>query len=386
MAYKAMAVGLAAVGCLRAGAQTLSVPPDSDRWELQGKAEISEFQGRQCLRIEGGGAVLKDFELKDGVIDVDIATVGATVGGMAGKRGFVGIQFRIDGEKGSGEWVYVRPHKSGLADAQQYTPFFNGGAAWQIYSGPGFIAPVELPNGAWYHLRLEVTGAQAKMFVGDMNAPSLVIDDLKSGNRSGLLALSVLTGTTYFSNFEVRETPPVTWERHEPAMAPNTLTRWRLSPPMDALDRDLEKPLSASELESIAWEKVSAEAPGFVVINRYFASPSVNATFGKDWTKRLSPQKGTKVVYARTTIESERDEVRKLSIGYSDEVSVFLNGEILFRGRSAQYFRDPGFLGIVSAENDAVYLKLKKGQNELVLAVSELGGGWGFVCRVEDGK
>jgi len=380
MAFKALAVGVVAFCCSPVAAQTLSVPPESERWELEGKAEVSEFQGRKCLRIDGGGAVLKDFELKDGVIDVDVATVGATTG----KRGFVGIQFRINPEKGSGEWVYVRPHKSGLADAQQYTPFFNGGAAWQIYSGPGFIASVELPSGTWYHLRLEVTGAQAKMFVGDMTEPSLVIDDLKSGNRTGLLALSVLTGTTYFSNFEVRETPSAKWERHEPPMPANTLTRWRLSPAMDALERNLEAPLSASELDAIAWEKVSAEAPGFVVINRYCASPSVNASFGKDWSKRLEPQKGTKVVYARTTIESERDEVRKLSIGYSDEVRVFLNGEILFRGRSAQYFRDPGFLGIVSAENDALYLKLKKGSNELVLAVSELGGGWGFVCWLEE--
>jgi hypothetical protein len=88
------------------------------------------------------------------------------------------------------------------------------------------------------------------------------------------------------------------------------------------------------------------------------------------------------VVYATTAIEADRDEVRKLALGYSDEVSVFLNGRILFRGRSAQYFRDPAFLGIVSADNDVVYLPLLQGRNELVLAVSELGGGWGFVARV----
>jgi len=27
---------------------------------------------------------------------------------------------------------------------------------------------------------------------------------------------------------------------------------------------------------------------------------------------------------------------------------------------------------------------LKKGRNELMLAVAELGGGWGFICRLED--
>jgi hypothetical protein len=37
----------------------------------------------------------------------------------------------------------------------------------------------------------------------------------------------------------------------------------------------------------------------------------------------------------------------------------------------------------MNPENDAVYLPWKKGRNELMLAVSELGG-WGFICRLED--
>ena len=130
------------------------------------------------------------------------------------------------------------------------------------------------------------------------------------------------------------------------------------------------------------WQDVEAEPPGFVVINRYRESPHPRVTFQGDFSKRLEPQPGMKVVYARTTIDSERDQMKALEIGYSDDVSVFLNGKILYRGRSAQGFRDPGFLGIVNPENDVVYLPLKKGSNELVLAVSELGGGWGFICRL----
>jgi hypothetical protein len=38
----------------------------------------------------------------------------------------------------------------------------------------------------------------------------------------------------------------------------------------------------------------------------------------------------------------------------------------------------------VNPENDAVYLPLKKGNNELMLAVIELGGGWGFICRLAE--
>jgi hypothetical protein len=120
------------------------------------------------------------------------------------------------------------------------------------------------------------------------------------------------------------------------------------------------------------------------VLYRYREAPHLAVSFANDFSKRLEPQPGTKVLYARTTITSDRDQVKKLLIGYSDEVSVFLNGKVLYRGRSAQYFRDPGFLGIVNAENDALYLPLKKGPNELVLAVSEIGGGWGFICRLEN--
>src|SRR4029078_5314865 len=111
-------------------------------------------------------------------------------------------------------------------------------------------------------------------------------------------------------------------------------------------------------------------------------APHLRVSFANDLSKRLEPQPGIKLVYARTSIDSDREQVKKLYLGYSDDVSVFLNGRILFRGRSAQNFRDPRFLGIVNPENDTVYLPLKEGSNELVLALSELGGGWGFICRV----
>jgi hypothetical protein len=167
-------------------------------------------------------------------------------------------------------------------------------------------------------------------------------------------------------------------------MPANTITKWSLSPSYDALARNFERPLSPQERDTIKWQDVEAEPPGFVVIYRYREAPHPRVTFQGDFSKRLEPQPGMKVVYARTNIDSDRDQVKKLFIGYSDDVSVFLNGKILYTGRSAQGFRDPGFLGIVNPENDAVYLPLKKGSNELVLAVSELGGGWGFICRLVD--
>jgi len=358
--------------------QSLSVPVDSPRWQLEGQAKVAEYQGRKCLFLDGGAAILKDFEMRDGVIDVDVAT--------PANRGFFGFDFRIDEKGNNYEEVYLRQHKSGLPDAMQYTPVLNTGRNWQLYNGPGFTAAVDIPKAVWFHLRLVVTGAQAKLYVTDMDndKPALVMDDLKSGRQKGQVALYVLTGETYFSNFEIHTTADAAWERHLPPMAPNTLTQWNISPPYDALARNLEQPLPLAEKDAIKWQDVEAEPPGFVVLYRYLEAPHPRVTFQGDFSKRLEPQPGMKVVYARTKIDSDRDQVKKLYIGYSDDVSVFLNGKILYRGRSAQGFRDPGFLGIVNPENDAVYLPLKKGNNELMLAVSELGGGWGFICRLVD--
>ena len=354
----------------------LSVPPDSPRWALEGEARVAEYLGRKCLFLDGGGATLRDFVLRDGVIDVDVLT--------PANRGFFGIHFRITDNNANAEWIYLRQHKSGLPDAMQYTPVLNTGLNWQIYNGPGFTGAVDIPRDSWFHLRLEITGAQARLYVKDMQKPALLMNDLKSGVQKGQIALAVLIGATYWSNFEVRTTSDVPWERHLPPMPAGTLTKWSISPAYDALARNVERPLTSSEGTAIRWQDVEAEPPGFVVLYRYREAPHLNVTFANDFSKRLEPQPGTKLLYARTNIASDRDQVKKLYMGYSDEVSVFLNGKILFRGRSAQNFRDPGFLGIVNPENDAVYLPLKKGSNELLLAVSELGGGWAFICRLAD--
>ncbi|HEX4438558.1 MAG TPA: hypothetical protein VH854_00715 [Thermoanaerobaculia bacterium] len=356
--------------------ETLSLPADSPRWAFDGEAKPAEYLGRKCISVDGGAATVKDFQLRDGVVDVDVAT--------PAKRGFFGIQFRVVGN--DGEWVYLRQHKSGLPDAMQYTPVIKTGLNWQIYNGPGFTGAVDIPRDEWFHIRLEVSGAQARLFVKDMTTPALVMDDLKSGIQKGEIALAALTGAVYFSNVEVRTTPDAPWQRHPPPMPSGILAKWSISPVYDALARNLERPLTAAEAHASGWRDVEAEAPGFVVLYRYVDAPHPRVTFQGDFSKRLEPQPGTKVLYARTSIPSDRDQVKKLDIGYSDEVSVFLNGRILWRGRSAQGFRDPGFLGIVNLENDAVYLPLKKGDNELVLALSELGGGWGFICRLEDVK
>src|SRR5215470_2397282 len=197
-------------------AEAETVPPDPARWDLEGNAKVAEYQGRKCLALDGGAAVLKDFEMRDGTIDVDLATSAA--------RGFVGFDVRIDKDGQNYEEIYLRPHESGQPDAIQYTPVLGTGRNWQLFNGPGFTAAVDIPKAEWFHVRLVVAGAQGKLYVKDMEKPVLVMDDRKSGVQKGQIARFNLTGQSYYSNIEVRTTPDAPWERHLPPMPPDTLT------------------------------------------------------------------------------------------------------------------------------------------------------------------
>src|SRR5215471_16418393 len=79
--------------------EPLSIPSDSPRWEFEGNAKVTNFLGRKSLFLEGGAAVLKDFEMRDAVIDFDMAVTGA--------RGFSGLDFRIDKDGKNGEELYL---------------------------------------------------------------------------------------------------------------------------------------------------------------------------------------------------------------------------------------------------------------------------------------
>lgn len=149
--------------------------------------------------------------------------------------------------------------------------------------------------------------------------------------------------------------------------------------------RRQERPLTKPESDAIQWQEVESEPPGIVALYHYRRAPHPVVTFPGDFSKRHDPQPGMKVLYARTTVNSDRDQIKKLEIGYSDDVSVFLNGKILYRGPSAQGFRDPGFLGVSNPENDAVYVPLHKVATKLMLAVSELGRGWASSAAYGDG-
>ena len=359
-----------------AASPAVGVGFDSPRWQIaDANARKEEYLGRESLYLTSGFAFLKDVSFEDGVIEVDVATTSLT--------SFVGVVFR--GESADDfEIVYFRPFKSGQPDAVQYTPSFNGSAAWQLYSGKGYTAAVEIPHERWVHARIEVSGLAVRVYFNDSAEPVLVNEDLRRGYGRGSIGLWGIANGGHFSNFRYELRRPV--ERRAPpppTLAPGALTKWELSEAFDAARQNPEALPDAAALGALKWQHVGVETPGMVVVDRYRRGPDKVMSFS-DPSRRVGARPERRVVYARATLYSDREQVKRMSLGYSDEATVFLNGRPLFTGRSAYRYRDPGFLGIMDVEDDAVYLDLKKGRNELVLAVAEYFGGWGFICRIDD--
>ena len=341
--------------CVAGAGATEEVAVDfqSDRWEIQGGG-MTRYLDRDCF---AGRAVLKDVEFENGVIEVDMAFEGA--------RSFVGFLFRMESDLDF-ENVYLRPHKNNLPDGLQYTPVFHGDAGWQLYNGPGFTAQAPLPAGRWMNVRLEVSGTQARVFLDGRPAPALVVNELKRGLSSGWIGVSgPAGGLGYFANFRYRldeglELPPV----EEAEEAVGMITGWELSKSLAVTDADFESHPGGQGLGDLGWRKVPAEATGLVNVSRS--------------TARSGP--GQQLVFARATLHSDRAEVRELRLGYSDSVVVFLNQQAVFSGVNSYRSRDGNYLGAVGLF-DSIYVPLEAGENELMLALIDAFGGWGFICQ-----
>jgi hypothetical protein len=361
---------------LSAQAYAQSVPFDSDKWQVKDpKGRKEEHLGRKSLYLTSGYAFLNDITFEDGVIEVDMAA--------PAQPSFVGVVFRFENAD-EYELVYFRPHKSGLEDAVQYTPVFNGAGCWQLYSGKGFTTAVDFPRNQWVHIRIEISGLGGRVYVNNSEKPTFIIEDLKHGYSRGSIGLWGGANGGHFSNFTYKiETTGERGERKPTPLATGIIAKWQLSDVFDVDKTDPEILPSAAEMKARKWQPVEVETPGMLVINRYRRSADTVRFFAAP-SERIGKREGRKGVFARAVIYSDSAQIKKMSLGYSDEATVFLNGNPVFTGKSAFRFRDPGFLGIMDVENDAVYLNLKKGRNEIVLGLADYFGGWGLICRIDD--
>jgi DNA-binding beta-propeller fold protein YncE len=318
-------------------------------------ARTAEFLGRPCLT---GTAFLRNTRIENGIIEFDMA--------VTGQRSYPGVLFHISSPEDY-ERIYLRPHLPPLfRNVVQYVSTFNDIDSWQLYSGPGYTASAEIPKNEWFHVKIEIKGKQARMFLNQGNIPVLEIAQLEHGSRSGLVGVSGAgDGTAYFSNFSCREDNNLSFLPDKEAKTPyGVITDWQLSPVYKLSEVDNEMTPETQGITGISWKNVQSRTDGIVDISRFYSR------YGN------APD----IIFAKTVIESRQDEQKLFSFGYSDFISVFLNGKLLFAGNSSYTSRDPSFQGIVGL-NDYISLPLKKGKNELMITLAENFGGWGFIFR-----
>ena len=257
-----------------------------------------------------------------------------------------------------------------MPDANQYTPTFNGSSGWQLYHGEGYGAPVSYVNDSWLHVKIVFSGSRGEVYLGDMTTPAVVIQKLKREVRAG--AIGLMCGNfapAWFANFSFQEVeaPKLKGSFHEPPpIDPGTVMQWTISTAFDEATLDDGVELSDEQVAELEWATLESEASGTANIAEIRA-----------------PRRGSNTVFARVVIESDRARVRRVSFGYSDRVRAYVNGRLIYRGSNDYRSRDFRYLGTIG-EFDELYLPLKKGRNEFLLAVSESFGGWGVRASFAD--
>ncbi|HTM18609.1 MAG TPA: hypothetical protein VL135_16975 [Terracidiphilus sp.] len=177
------------------------------------------YQGREATLVttlsnedKAGFALLPGTDLQDGTIEVDLAVKILTPPGMR-MPGFTGVMFRAKPDGSAYELFYLRP-KNALAENQsmrnhavQYSA--EPGYGWYklrrewpfVYESYAEIEPEK-----WTHLKIDVAGRVARLYLNGSTKPSLVVDGLKGANLHGAIGLWVYPlEESYFSNLKITQ-------------------------------------------------------------------------------------------------------------------------------------------------------------------------------------
>jgi hypothetical protein len=91
-----------------------------------------------------------------------------------------------------------------------------------------------------------------------------------------------------------------------------------------------------------------------------------------------------RLCWLKTTIHADSTQDRMLSLGFSDEVWVLINGQFLYADKNCfatPNQKDPK--GRATIENTQFKLPLKKGDNELIIGLANYLYGWALVARLD---
>lgn len=314
------------------------------------------------MRLNSGNAVLKDVTFSDGTIEFDVNTIG---------RGAPGIAFRQQDE-GNFELLYLRPDPAcpAFRACIQYAPQTHGILLWDLF--PQYQTRAPLRENGWNHIKMVVSGRRMNVFVNDATSPTLEVGRLEGDAMKGGVRLQ---GPGTFANMVI--TPgAVDGLAPEPARDPldgdrGLIRNWRLSN-FSALPNGKDPMYSEMPSASQAWKMIRAERNGLVNLSREYGLPLREPNRAVAWLK--------------TTITSDLKQTKKVDIGWTRKLWVFVNGKLVYADKNlfdleaARKAPD----GRCSLENSAFTLPLEADDNEVAVAIANNFYGWGLMLRLHD--
>ncbi len=343
-----------------------TIPPDSSRWQFSGDgAKQVTYKGQQALYLPAGEvAIVKGADFGNGIIEYDVALPDA--------RGFMGVMWRIQDDQNFEEF-YMRPHQSGNPDASQYTPVYNNVSGWQLYYGDSYSVRYKYPFGEWLHVKMLVSGAFAEIYLNNAKEPSLTFT-LKRGTKAGKVGLRSVGSPIFelagahFANFSFtqQESVQLIGKAVADSAPAGTIMHWQVSAAFGANVLNGKMTLDPSEYNSLQWDPLNSEATGVT-----------NFALLRQKTRKQN------TVFAKIVISSDTAQIKQMDFGFSDRIKVYLNNNLLFSANDTYSSRDYRFLGTMGYY-DSLFLPLQKGENTILLAVSERFGGWGVQAKFKN--
>jgi hypothetical protein len=205
----------------RPATQTFPLTNATGLVPINADVKAVEYKGRKALLVtaapskEDGFAVLPGTDFQDGTIEAAIALKITTPPGVR-MPGFVGIAFRARPDASHYELFYLRPGNSHADDqamrnhSVQYVaaPDFDWNKLRREWPYV-YESYADLQFEAWIHVKIEVKGRTAKLFLNGSQDPSLVINGLKGEDLHGVVALWGYQGEeAYFSNVRIANATP----------------------------------------------------------------------------------------------------------------------------------------------------------------------------------
>jgi hypothetical protein len=333
-----------------------------DRADLAGNVKFEPTLGRaDAMLLRANTHVVRNgLDFADGTIEFDLAP-------MANGH-FTGITFRRQSFTNH-ENIYVRFHRSGDFMAMQYAPRVNGSSTWQLYQE--FAVATEWPREKWTPIKIDLKGSRMEVFAGGSKTPVLVVPRLRNGTTNGEIGFWARVNdrpqewAAAISNLRITPAAGAAALMSAANAPVQYVWNWQISEPIPAAGKVLALPAFDGK-----WHDGRAEESGLINVNRLFPV-----------------QKQRSVILAKHTFQSDGARRVLAGIGYSDDVTVFVNGEPVYVGVNGWDSRTPQLNSFVDARWESVFLPMRAGANEVVLAVADdQRFGWGFAMRIDDAR